>query len=155
MDQNNINNVGNNMQGEETVDSEFNILDYLRIALQYRFLIIGVFIIIVIANIIYTNRQAKIYQATGTVLLEGKTGNELFMLSSTSSSKKSINNTIVILKSKPVAALAYQILLKHPQADKLPITNSANPIGRMKNISASSIRDSDVLTLSYESTSPL
>ena len=155
MDQNNINNVGNNMQGEETVDSEFNILDYLRIALQYRFLIIGVFIIIVIANIIYTNRQAKIYQATGTVLLEEKTGNELFMLSSTSSSKKSINNTIVILHSKPVAALAYQILLKHPQADKLPITKFDNPIDEMKKISASPVRDSDVLTLSYESTSPL
>jgi tyrosine-protein kinase Etk/Wzc len=154
MDQRNLNNIGLD-SNEENVEHEFNILDYLRIALQYRFLIIGVFIIIVVGNILYTNRQPRIYQATCTILLEENMNNDFFMLSPTSNSKKTINNNIVILKSTPVAALAYQILLKNPQGDKLPITKSANPISSIKEIEAVSVRDSDVLSLSYESTSPL
>ncbi len=148
-------NVDQEFQQHENVEHEFNILDYFRIALQYRFLIIGVFIIVVIGNVLYTNRQANVYRASGSVLLEERSNSNFFVITPRMDSKKSVNNNIVILKSKPVAALAYQILMKHPQADKLPIVTSANPIARIQSIAASSIHDSDVLQLSYNSTSPL
>ncbi len=155
MEKYNIKNDELDSRNEEGFEHEFNLFDYLRIALQYRFLIIGVFILVVVANILYTNRQAKVYQANGTILLEERSSDDFFIMTPTSTSRKSINNNIVILKSKPVAALAYQILLKHPQSDKLPITKLSHPISAIQTISASAIKDSDVLSLSYNSISPL
>ena len=51
---------------------EIKISDYLRILLQYRYLIILIFVVVIAGTIIYTLRQPRIYSASGRILMENQ-----------------------------------------------------------------------------------
>lgn len=62
----------NNQQTPVPQPEEIKISDYLRILLQYRYLIILVFVVTLAGTIIYTLRQPRIYSASGRILMENQ-----------------------------------------------------------------------------------
>ena len=59
----------NQVQNQQLQD-EIRIADYLRILLQYRYLIVLIFVVVLAATVFYTARQPKIYSASNRILLE-------------------------------------------------------------------------------------
>ena len=153
------NNVNfNSMQ--ENQEQEVSLMDYLRIILNYRWLILGIFFFVMAITVIYTLNSPKIYEASAKILLEDKSPTQDFMLFSQGLTKTSINNTIEILKSRPVVSLAFQLIQKYPDHDLFPIMKSENqeffdPLNTIaKKIKIETKRETDIITLSFESTSP-
>ncbi len=150
-------------------EDEIKISDYLAIIYRFKFLVFFIFAIVAIGSYYYTSKQPKIYSAGGKILLENnKGGTDLLMLGSMGSSKTSLNNNIQIIQSTPVMISAAKNLVQSNNFSQfsLPTTNIAksSPLyerytrsiagamrGRFK---IESIRETDVLTLSYESESP-
>ncbi|HNW99850.1 MAG TPA: polysaccharide biosynthesis tyrosine autokinase [Candidatus Cloacimonadota bacterium] len=137
--------------------SDIKITDYLRIILQYRLLVIGIFILVFAGTVVYTARLPKIYESSAKVLLQDKTdNNQMLFLQFPGIGPSTINNNMEIMKSRPVVALAYQIMLKNKDADSFPITKAPNPVSALKSLfRIESKRDTDILTISYESTDPV
>lgn len=155
MDNNYLNNQ------EQTQEQEVSLMDYIRIVFQYLGLIIGIFVFVMLVTTIYTFTAPKIYQATAKILLEDKKAGAELMMFSQGLSQSSMNNHIEILKSRPVATLGFQLMQKYPNYDLFPIMkNSENEEGYdaisiiIKNLKVETKRETDILTLSYESTSP-
>jgi len=79
----------NNQPVDIPQSEEIKLTDYLRILLQYRYLIILIFVVTLAGTMIYTFRQPKIYSASGRLLLDNQsTGADIFMITGTSSGKK-------------------------------------------------------------------
>ena len=132
---------------------EINISDYFRIILQYRYLVILVFIIVLIGTIIYTARQPRIYSASNRILLETqKSGADLFLAGS-GNAKNELNNQIELIKSKPILDAAWEIMKKYPDWESFPVASSTDPAGRLRRVKVESKRETDILTISFESTS--
>ncbi|HOZ01887.1 MAG TPA: GumC family protein, partial [Candidatus Syntrophosphaera sp.] len=132
---------------------EIKLSDYLRIILQYRYLIILIFILILAGTIIYTYRQPRIYAASARILLENQnTGADILALTTQGSGKNYINNQIEQIKSKSVLTAAWEIMKKNPDWEAYPISTSDYPAGRLGGVKVESKRDTDILTLSFEST---
>ncbi|MCB5259133.1 MAG: GumC family protein, partial [Candidatus Cloacimonetes bacterium] len=145
----------NNIQNQPIQD-EIKLSDYLRIVLQYRYLIVMIFVFVMAGTIFYTARQPKIYSATSRILLEDQNSNAGFLMMATPGiGRNSINNQIELIKSKPTLSLAWEIMKKYPDWDLFPIASLANPPGGLANVSVESKRDTDLLTISIESTSPI
>ncbi len=142
-------------------EQEVSLMDYIRIIMQYRWLILGIFSIVMIATIIYTYNSPKIFQASAKVIMEEKKAGLDFMSFSQGLSQSSINNTIEIIKSRPVATLGFQLMQKYPDYDLFPIMKNVDkeenydPVSAIvKNLKIESKRDTDILSISIESTSP-
>jgi capsular exopolysaccharide synthesis family protein len=137
--------------------NDIRIADYLRIILQYRLLVIGIFILVFAGTVVYTARLPKIYESSSKVLLQDKTDNQqMLFLQVPGIGPSTINNNMEIMKSRPVVALAYQIMLKNKDSDSFPVTKSPNPVSALKSLfKIESKRDTDILTISYESTDPV
>ena len=132
---------------------EIKISDYLRILLQYRYLIILIFVVVLAGTIIYTLRQPRIYSASGRILMENQSsGADILLLTNQGGGKNSINNQIELMRSKPILNAAYEIMKKNPDWESYPISGSAYPVGNLRRIQISSKRDTDILNLSFEST---
>ncbi|MFA6721259.1 MAG: Wzz/FepE/Etk N-terminal domain-containing protein, partial [Candidatus Cloacimonadaceae bacterium] len=132
---------------------EIKLSDYLRILLQYRYLIILVFVIALAGTIIYTLRQPRIYSASGRILLENQnSGADIFLLTNQGSGKNYINNQIELMRSKPILNAAYEIMKKNPDWESYPISGSAFPAASLRRVQIESKRDTDILNLSFEST---
>lgn len=150
-------------------EDEIKISDYLAIIYRFKFLVFFIFAIVAVGSYYYTSKQPKIYSAGGRILLEdSKSSTEMLMLGSMGTSKTSLNNNIQIIQSTPVMVSAAEKLVQSPNFSQfsLPSSNIAksSPLyeryirsiagairGRFK---IESIRETDVLTLSYESESP-
>jgi tyrosine-protein kinase Etk/Wzc len=150
-------------------EDEIKISDYLAIIYRFKFLVFFIFAIVAIGSYYYTSKQPRIYSAGGKILLEeNKGGSELLMLGSMGNNKTSLNNNIQIIQSTPVMVSAAQKLVQSNNFNQfsLPSSNIAksSPLydryirsiaGAMKGrFEIESIRETDVLTLSYESESP-
>lgn len=164
---NNINNTENS--NKNIFEDEINISEYLAIIYRFKYLVFVIFAIIAVGAYYYTSKQPRIYSAGGKILLENnKGGSELFMLGSMGNSKTSLNNNIQIIQSTPVMMQAAEKLIQSKSFSQfsLPTSNVAksNPLytkyirsiaGEMRGrFTIESIRDTDVLTLAYESESP-
>lgn len=150
-------------------EDEIKISDYLAIIYRFKFLVFFIFAIVAIGSYYYTSKQPRIYSAGGKILLEeNKGGTELLMLGSMGNNQTSLNNNIQIIQSTPVMVSAAQKLVQSNNFSQfsLPSSNIAksSPLydryirsiaGTMKGrFKIESIRETDVLTLSYESESP-
>ncbi len=137
--------------------SEIKISDYLPMILQYRLLIIGIFLLVFAGTVVYTARLPKIYESSAKVLLQDKADNQqMLFLQVPGIGPSTINNNMEIMKSRPVVALAYQIMLKNKDANSFPVTKSASPVSTLKSLfRVDSKRDTDILTISYDSTDPV
>ncbi len=146
---------------EHLQEQEVSLMDYVRIIFQYSSLIIGIFAFVMTITVIYTFTAPKIYQASAKVLLEEKSAGMDLMMFSQGLGKSSINNNIEILKSRPVVTLGFQLMQKYPDYDLFPIMKRVeegenyDPVDAIiKSVKVESKRETDILTLSYESTSP-
>lgn len=137
-------------------EQEIKLSDYLNVIMRYKWLVILLFILTVSIAVIYTTRAPRIYQATTRILLEDKSSSNI-LFTSFRNQGNSINNNIQILKSNPVMEIADQIMSKHPDYNQFPInTIEGSPVGYLKNnLSVSTERDTDILIISFQSTSPL
>jgi len=150
-------------------EDEIKISDYLAIIYRFKFLVFLIFAVVAVGSYYYTAKQPRIYSAGGKILLENnKSGSDLFMLGSMSNNKSSLNNNIQIIQSTPVMISAADKLVKSRNFNEfsLPTSNVAksSPLyeSYIKSIAGAirgrfkieSIRETDVLTLSYESESP-
>ena len=130
------------------IQDEIKLSDYLRIILQYRYLVILVFTLVLVATVFYTARQPKIYSASARILLEDQNGNsDLMFLATPGVGKNTLNNQIELIKSKPVMTLAWEIMKKYPDWDTFPANSSANPAGTLGRMKVESKRETDILTL--------
>jgi len=145
------------MQNEYTdynEEQEIKLTDYLHILLRYKWLIVLIFLAVFISSTIYTAKAPRIYKGTAKILIEDKMSSNL-IFSDISSNNSSINNNIAILNSWPVLEIAHQLLMKVDGYENFPISKSASPIGYISRVmNVSSERDSDLLTISVESTNP-
>ncbi|MCD8479532.1 MAG: Wzz/FepE/Etk N-terminal domain-containing protein [Candidatus Cloacimonetes bacterium] len=81
------------------MQDEIKLSDYLRIILQYRYLIVLVFFLVMVGTVFYTARQDKIYSATSRILLEDQRGgSDLMFMMTPGMGKNSINNQIELIK---------------------------------------------------------
>ena len=143
-----------NQSFNQEFQDEIRLSDYLRIILQFRYLIVLVFFIVMVGTVIYTARQDKIYSATSRILMEDrKGGSDLMFLSTPGMGKTSLNNQIELIKSKPTLSLAWEIMKKYPDWDLFPMAQRANPAGSLGRVKVESKRETDLLTISIESTS--
>ena len=141
-------------QNNNYSEEEINLKDYLNIILNYKWLIIGVFLVISIATAIYTFRLPKIYEASSMVMIEQKSNSDMFMLGG-SIGPTTLNNTMEIIKSRPISEIVLKMLKANKNYKKFPISESEAPIhSLMKGISVDSKRQTDILTLKYDSTNP-
>ncbi|MDD3104347.1 MAG: Wzz/FepE/Etk N-terminal domain-containing protein, partial [Candidatus Cloacimonetes bacterium] len=144
-----------NQAQNQQLQDEIKISDYLRILLQYRYLIVMIFVLVLAATVFYTARQPKIYSAANRILLEDQqTGADFMLIASTGMGRNDINNQIELIKSRPTFTLAWEIMKKYPDWDLFPMASRENPVGGLSEVKVESKRDTDVLTLSMESTSP-
>ncbi len=148
-------------ESQQISEQESSLSDYIRIIFQYSGLIIGIFSFIMIITVIYTFTSPKIYQANAKILLEEKQAGMDLMMMTQGVGNTSINNYIEIIKSRPVINLALQLMKKHPDYDVFPVTKNENNIDHYdpvdminENMKVESRRETDILTLSYESSSP-
>ena len=140
---------------EKIEEQEVNLIDYLHIALRYKWLVLFIFIGVFSLVNIYTIRSPKIYRASARILLEDKKPETMFYTTFTNT-KTFLNNNMEILTSYPLLEIAHQILQKNPNYKNFPISESANPPGYLKSrMDVSSQRDTDILTISVESTNPV
>jgi tyrosine-protein kinase Etk/Wzc len=149
-------NENNQMQ-----EQEINLSDYITILLRYKYLILIIFVVVVGLAIIYTARAPRIYQASSKIMLEDRAPANL-LFAPVGQKASSINNTIEILKSRPVLQTAYQIMQREPRFADFPINprhydseDNFSPIGYFDSrMNVESKRETDILTISFESTSP-
>jgi len=134
---------------------EINLKEYLRIIYQFRYLIVIIFVVVIIGTILYTYQQPRIYSSSSKILLENQTtGADILMLTGQGSGKNYINNQIQLIKSKPLLSAAWEIMKKNPEWEAYPISSTENPIVHLGDIKVEALRETDILTLSYESTNP-
>lgn len=132
---------------------EIKLTDYLRIVLQYRYLIVLIFIIVMALTIIYTARQPRIYSASSRILLENQTtGADLLLFTTQGTGKNYINNQIEQIRSKPLLSAAWEIMKKYPEWESFPISGSEYSPSSLGKVRIESKRDTDILTLTFEST---
>ena len=94
-----------------TPQDEIRLSDYLRILLQYRYLIVLVFVIVVSITIVYTGRQPRIYSASNRILLESKSStSDMMFFAPAGTGKTGINNQIELIKSTPTMTAAWEIM---------------------------------------------
>jgi len=136
-------------------ENEVKLIDYFHIALRYKWLVIFIFLAVFFAVNIYTARAPKIYKASSRILLEDKQSSAVFF-TTISKSASFINNNIEILSSTPLMRIIYQIVQKDNKFKSLPISQiKSDPVPYLKgNISVDSQRDTDILTISFQSTNP-
>ncbi|MDY0318680.1 MAG: Wzz/FepE/Etk N-terminal domain-containing protein, partial [Candidatus Cloacimonadaceae bacterium] len=148
--------MDNQNLNQQPIQDEIKLSDYMRIILQYRYLIVLVFVVTMAGTIFYTARQPKIYAASSRILLEDQNNNTgLMLLSTPGMGKNSINNQIELIKSKPTLALAWEIMKKYPDWDLFPMASLASPSAGLGKVKVESKRETDLLTISIESTSPV
>jgi tyrosine-protein kinase Etk/Wzc len=145
----------NNQFENPLQEQEISLKDYYRILLQYKWLIIVIFVLVFTTTAIYTAMVPRIYKASCRILIEENNSNNMFF-SANNLSNTSINNTIEILKSRPVMEIAVQILKKNNNYSTFPISVSLNPEGAvLGRITVENKRETNILTISCESTNPL
>ncbi|HOH47600.1 MAG TPA: Wzz/FepE/Etk N-terminal domain-containing protein, partial [Candidatus Cloacimonadota bacterium] len=90
--------MDNQYNQQAPIQDEIKLSDYFRIILQYRYLIVLVFILVVIGTIVYTARQPKIYSASSRIMLEEqKNSADLMFLAAPGMGKNTINNQIELM----------------------------------------------------------
>lgn len=136
-------------------DSDFSIKDYVNIALRYKWLIILSFLVVVAFTKFQVSRMPRIYQSSSKILLEDTSNAQFILGNEAGRINSSLNNNIEILKSRPVMKITQNILEEEDDYFSFPISKSTDPVSVLKkNVQVSSRRDTDILTISYESTSP-
>jgi tyrosine-protein kinase Etk/Wzc len=145
-----------NQFNENVEEQEIQLKDYINIIIRYKWLVAFIFLAVFIAFSVYTAKASRIYKATSKVLLEDRMASDL-LFSSFSNKASSINNNIQILTSYPVMKIAFQILRKKPNFTSLPISKiESNQEGYLKDgLSIDTERETDILIINFESTSPL
>lgn len=144
-----------NINQNEKHHNEVNLTDYIRVVLQYKWLIFLIFTVIMSATVYYTVKAEKIYQSSARILLEESKNAQDFMMFASDVTSKTINNTTQILRSKPVILTALELLKRDPNFENMPLAKAESPAGALlKMLSIETMRESDVLILSCESTSP-
>ena len=146
--------INNQQVNREIPEQEINLLDYVRIFLKYKWVIVICFLIVLLTTYFHTQRATRIYQASSKILLESKKQTDLFFMSPVVNNT-TINNTIEIIKSRPVLELTYEMIGRDDNFDQLPISVSENPVNYLRNLQTEHKRDTDILTISFSSPSPL
>ena len=141
-------------ESEQLVEQDIDLLGYLRIFLKYKWIILVSLLFVLAISYLYTSRTTRIYQANTRILLETKTQSDMFFMSPVSGNT-TINNTIEIIKSRPVLEMTYELLRRYPDFQELPIAQSANPVKYLRGVQTEHKRDTDILTISFSSTSPI
>ncbi len=146
----------NNTKALPIVQDEIRISDYIRIIIRFRYLVILIFVIAISITVYVTMRKPKIYSATTRILIEDQKGKtDLMFLSTPGLSKTTINNYMEIMRSKPLATLAWEIMKRDPNWQLFPMNQDTHPEGRIiTGMKVESKRDTDILTISFSSTSP-
>ncbi len=146
---------GSNLNQSENVnvfsEQEIDLRDYVRIFLKFKWVILICFIAVLAGTYFHTQRATKIYQSSCRVLLDTKRQSDMFFVNPAATNTK-INNTIEILKSKPVLEKAYELLSELPQFDDLPV--SRRNWNYLRSIQTETKRDTDILVLRFTSTDP-
>jgi tyrosine-protein kinase Etk/Wzc len=141
-------------QNSNFAEEEIQLKDYLIIVLNYKWLILSVFLLISIATAIYTFRLPKIYEASSMVMIEKKSSSDMFMLGG-SIGPTTLNNTKEIIKSRPISEIVFKMLKRNKDYKNFPIRESKDPIHfLMDGIKVDSKRETDILTLKFDSTNP-
>ncbi len=137
-------------------ESDLKITDYINILLRYKWIIIFSFLIVVAFTKYQVSQMPRIYSSSSKILLEDTSNARFIFGTETSRINSSLNNNIEILKSRPVMKITLDILKEEEDFNQLPLSRSSDPVSRLKyGIQVSSQRDTDILTISFESTSPL
>lgn len=141
-------------ENEHLTEQDIDLIGYFRIFIKYKWIILLCLLCVVAISYFYTRRATRIYQASARILLETKKQSDLFFTASVSGNT-TINNTIEIIKSRPVLVRTHDLIRRHPEYPNLPIAQENNPVGYLRNIQTDHKRDTDILTISFSSTSPL
>ncbi|HPV65007.1 MAG TPA: GNVR domain-containing protein, partial [Candidatus Cloacimonas sp.] len=144
-----------NENNQVPVQEEIKLSDYFRIILQYRYLIILIFLLVLVGTVYYTARLPKIYSTSARILLEdANKQSDLMFLSTGGLGKNTLNNQIELIRSKPIMNLAWEIMKKYPDWDTFPASQAADPASTLGRMKVESKRETDILTISFESTNP-
>jgi polysaccharide biosynthesis transport protein len=143
----------NEFQTDNTQAQDIRLADYFRIIMQYRLIVILVFLFMVLAAFVATIRSPKIYRASTRILMETQQ-QSMFMLQA-QASDNSVNNQMEILRSRYVVDKAVGLLQKHEDYNDLPIAALTDPgSGILGRVSVDTKRETDIVSISCESTNP-
>jgi len=112
------------------------IHDYLAMLYRGRWIIVGVFVVMMSAIVYYTLTVAPSYQASTTLMIDEKqgVGQALFPLSSLSGQQTLINNQVEILKSRSLAQAVIDRLLESPYRDSLHVLDGLHVDRTMQDV---------------------
>ena len=160
----------NNQQNNQNIfEDEIKISDYLAIIYRFKYMVFAIFVLVAVGAYYYTSKQPEVYASSGKVLLESQGGgSDMFLLGNMGNNKNNLNNNIQIIQSSAMMMSASEKLVQSSNFSQfsLPSTNlsKSNPLYRnyVKSIAGAirirfkveSIRDTDILTIGYESESP-
>ena len=143
---------------QENIDEqEIKLGDYLNIIIRYKWLVLSIFVAIFVAAVVYTAKAPRIYKATAKLLIE-ENMSENMLFGSFGKQQSSINNSIQILKSRPVLASVSELLKREESYDTFPIANmeGGSPTAYLKsNLEVETERETDVLIINYNSSNPI
>ncbi len=135
-------------------EQDINILDYVRIFLKYKLVIIVSLVVVLFITYYHTKNTTRIFQGNARILFESSRPQDMFLPGYATTDSK-INNTIELIKSRPVREIALNLIKNDPNYNNLPLSESENPVGYLGNIQTERRRDTDILTVSFESPKPL
>lgn len=139
-------------------DQSGKLSEYFRIIMQYKWITIAVFVLVVGLAFLITVRAQKIYRSSSRLLLEDKQNTQYFTI--LSNKRTAVTNQIEILMSPQVMSKALELLKietgkRNIKYEDLPIESSSNPVAYMLGrVSAEIKRDTDVILIHFESNSP-
>ncbi|MGC9336666.1 MAG: GumC family protein [Candidatus Cloacimonadia bacterium] len=136
-------------------EEKIQLKEYLRIIIQYKWVILIVFCVVLGATIFYTAQAPRVYESSGKVLIELQKETDLFFPIG-GMTRNALNNQIEVLKSIPVLQATITKLQKHPESKNFPIFLAENPVSALRGtLKITGERETDIINITYASTNPV
>jgi tyrosine-protein kinase Etk/Wzc len=151
---------------QQPEEEQVSLQDYLRILFRGRWIIAISFLVVIAATIYFTFTSAKVYEATGSIIVESQGSMErtLFNLNYIGNQTTLITNQVEILKSRKLAEKVVKSLEEYPFRDSLQIfqpfedgtymgfRSQVNWI--MEHLEVNPKKDTDVIEIKFQAETP-
>lgn len=151
---------------QQTDEEQISLQDYLRILIRGRWIIAISFIVVMIATVYFTFTSPKVYEASGSIIIEsqGSMERSLFDFNYMGNQTTLITNQVEILKSRKLAEKVVKSLEEYVYRDSLQIFQPAD-VGSfmdfkgqvnwiMDHLEVNPRKDTDVIEVKFQAGTP-
>ncbi|HEX7343252.1 MAG TPA: Wzz/FepE/Etk N-terminal domain-containing protein, partial [bacterium] len=150
----------------EQQESSVKVIEYLRIILRGRWIILLCFLVVLVTTTFFTYKMEPVYQASATIMIEdkGRLEQSVFGFSGFLNLQTMIANQVEVLRSRTLGERVIRSLENSPYRQNLKVMADADESGRpvsfsdkVKNlresITVEPVKDTDIIVLKVQSNS--